>query len=60
MSHIPERMWLNDEDVVRGGLDAAFEGKPLYVPSWRYRTLVGVTRVVPRPVLRSVMARRGY
>jgi short-subunit dehydrogenase len=60
MSHVPERMWLHDEDVVRDGLDAAFAGKPLSVPSWRYRTLVGVTRVVPRSVLRSVMARRGY
>ncbi len=60
MSHVPDRMWLNDEDVVRDGLAAAFAGKPLFVPSWRYRTLVGVTRVVPRPVLRTVMARRGY
>ena len=60
MSHVPDRMWLNDEDVVREGLADAFAGKPLFVPSWRYRTLVGVARVVPRPVLRTVMARRGY
>jgi hypothetical protein len=60
MSHVPARMWLNDADVVREGLADAFAGKPLSVPSWRYRTLIGMARVAPRPVLRAVMARRGY
>ena len=42
MSHVPERMWLNGADVVREGLADAFAGKPVSVPSRRYRTMVGM------------------
>jgi uncharacterized protein len=59
MSHVPERMWLEAADVVREGLDAAFAGKPVSIPTRRYKTLVGTARTLPRPVLRAVMARRG-
>ena len=59
MSHVPDRMWLDAKDVVREGLDDAFAGKPISVPSRRYKALVGATRALPRPVLRAVMARRG-
>jgi hypothetical protein len=60
MSHVPDRMWLSAADVVREGLADAFRGKPVSVPSRQYRTLLLVTRVVPRPVLRRVMARRKF
>lgn len=60
MSHVPERMWLSAEDVVREGLADAFDGKPVSVPTRQYRRLVLLTRVVPRPVLRRVMARRNF
>jgi short-subunit dehydrogenase len=59
MSHVPDRMWLDAADVVREGLADAFAGKPLSVPSRRYKALVGTARTLPRPVLRAVMARRG-
>jgi short-subunit dehydrogenase len=59
MSHVPDRMWLDAKDVVREGLDDAFAGKAISVPSRRYKALVGATRALPRPVLRAVMARRG-
>lgn len=59
MSHVPARMWLDVADVVREGLADTAAGKPLSVPSRRYKTLIGATRSVPRPVLRWVMARRG-
>jgi hypothetical protein len=59
MSNVPDRMWLDAADVVREGLNAAFAGRTLSVPSRRYKALVGVTRALPRPVLRAVMARRG-
>ncbi len=59
MSHVPSRMWLEAADVVKEGLADTFAGKPLSVPSRRYKTLVGVTRTIPRPLLRAVMARRG-
>jgi short-subunit dehydrogenase len=60
MDHVPARMWLSAPDVVRKGLDDAFAGRPLSVPSRRYRALVTAARLAPRPVLRSVMARRGF
>jgi short-subunit dehydrogenase len=60
MQHVPERMWLAAPDVVREGLAGAFAGKPLVIPTRQYRTLVVASRVVPRPVLRRIMARRRY
>jgi short-subunit dehydrogenase len=60
MSHVPARMWLDAEVVVREGLADAFAGKPLSVPSRRYKLLTGAARLLPRPLLRTVMARRAF
>jgi hypothetical protein len=60
MSHVPERMWLAAPDVVREALAGAFAGKPLVIPTRQYRTMVAASRLVPRSVLRHVMARRRY
>jgi short-subunit dehydrogenase len=60
MSHVPERMWLDAALVVREGLADAARGKPISVPSRQYKTLVGATRVVPRPLLRAIMSRRKF
>lgn len=60
MSHVPERMWLAASDVVREALAGAFAARPLVVPSWQYRTLVTASRLVPRSVLRRLMARRRF
>ena len=60
MSHVPERMWLDAADVVREGLADAFAGKPVSVPSRQYRSLVTAVRLVPRPLLRRIMARRAF
>lgn len=60
MSRVPERLWLDAADVVRAGLAAAFAGKPVSVPSRQYKSLLLAARLVPRPMLRRVMARRGF
>jgi hypothetical protein len=60
MTHVPDRMWLNASDVVREGLADAFAGKPVSVPSRQYRRLLLFVRVLPRPLLRRVMARRNF
>ncbi|GAB2472536.1 SDR family NAD(P)-dependent oxidoreductase [Jatrophihabitans fulvus] len=60
MSHVPERMWLDARDVVREGLDDAFGGKPVSVPSRLYKGLAVASRTIPRPVLRAFMRRQGY
>ncbi len=58
MSDVPARMWLEAADVVREALDDTFAGKPISIPSRRYKTLSGVARTLPRPLLRAVMVRR--
>lgn len=58
MTDVPQGMWLDAVDVVREGLADTFAGKPISVPSKRYKALSGVARTIPRPVLRAVMARR--
>jgi short-subunit dehydrogenase len=60
MSHVPDRMWLEASQVVREGLTDAFDGKPVSVPSRQYRSLVLGSRLLPRPVLRRIMARRAF
>jgi uncharacterized protein len=60
MSGVPERLWLEANDVVREGLADAFRGKPVSVPSRQYRTLLMALRLLPRPVLRRFMARRKF
>jgi short-subunit dehydrogenase len=60
MSHVPDRMWLDASVVVSKGLADAAKGKPLSVPSRQYKTLVTGARVLPRPLLRKIMARRAF
>lgn len=60
MTHVPDRMWLRAEDVVREGLADAMKGKPLSVPTRQYRSLVTAARLLPRPVLRRIMSRRAF
>jgi uncharacterized protein len=59
MSHVPARMWLAADDVVREALDDAFAGRALSVPSRRYQAMFVASRALPRPLLRAVMKRRG-
>jgi len=60
MSYVPARMWLDVRTVVSEGLADAAKGRPISVPSRRYKLLVGATRALPRPLLRKIMARRAY
>lgn len=60
MSHVPDRMWLDAKTVVAEGLADAAKGRPVSVPSLRYKVLVSATRSLPRPLLRKIMTRRTY
>jgi short-subunit dehydrogenase len=60
MSHVPDRMWLDAKTVVAEGLADAAKGRPVSVPSRKYKMLVSATRTLPRPLLRKIMARRSY
>lgn len=55
---VPRLMWLNAADVVREGLRDAARGKAVSIPSWRYKAIVALTRVLPASLL-SGAARRG-
>jgi short-subunit dehydrogenase len=59
MSHVPERMWLDAPGVVRAALEDTFAGRTVSVPSLRYKVMATASRVLPRPMVRSVMKRRG-
>ncbi|CAN5492595.1 SDR family oxidoreductase [soil metagenome] len=58
MSHLPKWMWLEADLVVAQGLADARAGKPVSIPSRRYKAIVLLTRLAPRPLLRRVMASR--
>jgi short-subunit dehydrogenase len=59
MSRVPDWMWLDTDHVAAVALADARRGKPVSVPTVKYRTLVGAARHVPRPLLREAMRRRG-
>jgi short-subunit dehydrogenase len=58
MSNVPDWMWLDAQDVVARGLADARRGKPVSVPSARYKALIAAARYTPRPVLRAIMRRQ--
>lgn len=55
---VPSWMWLNAADVVREGLRDAALGKSVSVPSWRYKAIVALTKLLP-PSVTAGAARRG-
>lgn len=55
---IPSIGWLNAKDVVHEGLRDAARGKPVSVPSLRYKVVVAMTKVLPSS-LTARAARRG-
>jgi short-subunit dehydrogenase len=58
MSHLPRWMWLDADRVVAEGLADLRAGRPISIPSRRYRAIVLAARLAPRPLLRRVMASR--
>lgn len=44
---VPPFMWLDAADVVRAGLRDAAAGRPVSLPSLRYKVLVGAVRLLP-------------
>jgi short-subunit dehydrogenase len=56
MSRVPEPFWLKADDVVAAGLRDHRRGKLVSVPGAQYKTIVALTRIVPRTAVRRVGA----
>jgi short-subunit dehydrogenase len=54
-SGIPDRLWLDADDVVRVALSDLDKGRSLSVPGAQYKVIVAATRVIPPRVQRGVM-----
>ena len=59
VSGIPERLWLDADDVVRTALADLEAGKPLSVPGAQYKAIVAAGRLVPSSVQTRVVRRLG-
>jgi short-subunit dehydrogenase len=57
VSTMPAYMWLDASRVARESYDAVMEGRAVYVPGRLYRTLVGVSRMLPPSLVLKVMQR---
>ena len=59
VDHLPDWMWLDAPDVVRGALADFRRGKPVSVPGAQYKALSTLARYLPRPMVRRASAVRG-
>jgi short-subunit dehydrogenase len=57
VSGIPQRMWLDADDVVRAGLRDLAAGKALSVPGAQYKAVVAASRLLPTSVQTTVVRR---
>ena len=55
MSNVPGWMWLDADHVVAEGLADLRRGRPVSVPSLRYKSLLAAVKVLPRPAVRRTM-----
>jgi short-subunit dehydrogenase len=59
LSRIPEFMWLNADMVVAAAVRDLRRAREISVPGGQYKTLAGVTRLLPRNLVGRVSARTG-
>ncbi|GHE42289.1 MULTISPECIES: SDR family NAD(P)-dependent oxidoreductase [Streptomyces] len=57
--NIPGWMWLDADKVVAAGLADLARGKSLSIPDPRYKTLLGLAKLAPRPLLGTITSRTG-
>jgi len=54
MAGLPNFMWLNSDFLVAKAWKDATSGKPVSIPGWQYKTLVGIISMVPRAAVRHL------
>ena len=53
-SKIPGPLWLNADRLVRDALVDYERGQVISIPTKRYKVLIGIARIAPRPLIRRV------
>ena len=51
---IPNWLWLDANRVVRTGWEDHLKGRVISVPGWQYKTLLALTRILPRRTVANV------
>jgi short-subunit dehydrogenase len=54
MAGLPNFMWLNSDFLVAKAWKDAVSGKPVSIPGWQYKALVGLISLVPRAIVRRL------
>ena len=54
MAGLPQFMWLNSDVLVAKAWKDALAGKPVSIPGWQYKLLVGFISLMPRSLVRRV------
>ena len=54
MAGLPNFMWLNSDVLVAKAWKDAVSGKPVSIPGWQYKTLMGVISLLPRSIVRRL------
>jgi len=54
MAGLPNFMWLNSDVLVAKAWKDAVSGKPVSIPGWQYKALVGLISLVPRAMVRRL------
>lgn len=55
MAHVPDWMWLDADQVAAEGLADLRRGRPVSVPTLRYKSLLAAVKLLPRTAIRRVM-----
>ena len=54
MAGLPNFMWLKSDVLVAKAWKDAISGKPVSIPGWQYKILVGIISMVPRAAVRRL------
>jgi short-subunit dehydrogenase len=54
MGGLPKFMWLNADKLVAQSWKDALANKPVSIPGWQYKLLVGVISTLPRRFVRQI------
>ena len=54
MAGLPNFMWLNSDVLVAKAWKDAVSGRPVSIPGWQYKVLIGLISVLPRTAVRRL------